>query len=261
MMRLKCKSKAVLVLCFVLCGCAASQQVRFPAARQGSVVPETKQQAGMTQQKTFASSEISDWGWSERTITEDELNSLEMKDPALTPSATHKILARLNSKAEFHIYDDIRKQKLLRVPNDFRAYRDWTPLPRQIRNPAPTPKCILVVKDIPFIGWYESGKLVADSQVGLGVPGEETKAGVYKILDKALEKYSMSYRNDLGEPAWMPWAMRIYGGVWVHAGDVSGPYCSHGCVMLPMGEAEQLYHWTDAQTTVVIVESLASVKK
>jgi hypothetical protein len=254
MMGFKFQSKALLVLCFVLYGCTGYQQVRFPAPRQVSAAQETKQ-------RTFASSEISDWGWSERTITEDELNSLEMKDPALTSSVLHQILARLNSKAEFHIYDDIRKQKSLRVPKDFRAYRHWTPLPRQLQNPAPTPKCVLVVKDIPFIGWYENGKLVADSQVGLGMPGEDTKSGVYKIHDKAVEKYSLSYRNDLGEPAWMPWAMRIYGTVWIHAGDVSGPYCSHGCVMLPMGAAEDLFHWTDAQTTVVIVESLSSVKR
>jgi lipoprotein-anchoring transpeptidase ErfK/SrfK len=261
MMKFKFEWIVVFVLCFVLCGCTGYQQVRFPATRQASAGAEIKQQASMAQQKTAASPEISDWGWSERLITEDQLNSLEMKDPALTSSVSHQILARLNSKAEFHIYDDIRKQKPLRVPNDFRAFRDWTPLPRNLQNPAPTPKCILVVKNIPFIGWYENGKLVADSQVGLGVSGEETKSGVYKILDKAVEKYSLSYRNDLGEPAWMPWAMRIYGGVWIHAGDVSGPYCSHGCVMLPMGAAEELFHWTDAQTTVVVVDSLSDLNK
>jgi len=261
MTQFKFQWKAVLILYFVSCGCTGCQQVRFPATRQVLAGPETKQQTGMTKQRTIASPEISDWGWSERIIIEDELNSLEMKDPALTSSVSHQILARLNSKAQFHIYDDIRKQKPLRVPNDFRAYRDWTPLPRPLQNPAPTAKCILVVKDIPFIGWYENGRLVADSQVGLGMPGEETKSGVYKIFEKAVEKYSLSYRNDFGEPAWMPWAMRIYGAVWIHAGDVSGPYCSHGCVMLPMGAAEELFHWTDAQTTVVVVESLSDLNQ
>jgi hypothetical protein len=261
MLNLNWKSKAIFALCLLLCTGAGCQRVRFPDPPQVSVGAEMKQQVGVKQEKNLASSEISDWGWSERVITEDELNNLELKDPTLTSSSSHKILARLNSKAEFYIYGDIRRQRPLRVPNDFRAYRDWTPLPREIKDPAPTPKCILVVKDIPFIGWYEKGKLVGDSQVALGMPGEETKAGVYKILDKAVEKYSMSYRNDLGEPAWMPWAMRIYGGVWIHAGDISGPYCSHGCMMLPMSAAEELFHWTDAQTTVVIVESLSDLSK
>ena len=146
------------------------------------------------------------------------------------------------------------------MPNDFRAYRNWTPLPQQVEKLAHLPKTILVVKDIPFIGWYENGKLVGDSLVGLGKPGEETDAGVYRILEKAVDKYSLSYRNDFGEPAWMPWAMRIYGTVWIHAGDIAGPYCSHGCVMLPMDPAEELFFWTDDQTTVVIVESLANLQ-
>jgi hypothetical protein len=237
----------VFVFCILSSGCIASHEVRFPETRQ--------QQPSVTQQKAPALPEISDWGWSERIITEDELNTLEIKDPTLNPSVTHQILARLNSKAEFHIYDDIRKQRPLKVPNDFRAYRNWTPLPQRVEQLSHLPKCILVVKDIPFLGRYEHGKLVSDSLVGLGVRGEETDSGVYKILEKAVDKYSLSYRNDLGEPAWMPWAMRIYGTVWIHAGDVSGPYCSHGCVMLPMDLAEDLFHWTDAQTIVVVAES------
>jgi hypothetical protein len=230
--------------------------VRFPAHQQILTGIDTKEQAGKTQHRTSALPEISDWGWSVRVVTEDELNNLELKEPTLTPSVTHKILARLNSKAEFHIYDDIRSRKPLRVPNDFRAFLNWTPLPQKMERLSRFSRCILVVKDIPFLGWYENGKLVGDSQVGLGKPGEETNSGVFKILERAVDKYSLSYRNDLGEPAWMPWAMRIYGAVWIHAGDVSGPYCSHGCVMLPMGTAEQLYHWADAQTTVVIIDSL-----
>ena len=150
--------------------------------------------------------EISDWGWSERVVTEDELSNIERLDPSMTPSVTHQILARLNSKAEYCIYDDIRKSKPLRAPNDFRAYRNWTPLPQQSEELAHAPKTILVVKDIPFIGWYENGKLTGDSLVGLGKPGEETEAGVYRILEKAVDKYSLSYRNSFGEPAWMPWA-------------------------------------------------------
>ena len=251
--RFEIRRIALLVLCFVLYGCVGCQGVRFPAARQAS-----ENQAGLTAQRNMPQSEILDWGWSERIITEDELIGLEMKDPALDASVTHQILARLNSKTEFHIYDDIRNGRPLKVPNDFRAYRDWTPLPRQMNDLSHIPKCILVVKNIPFLGWYENGQLVGDSQVGLGVPGEETKSGVYKILQKAADIHSLSYNNDLGEPSWMPWAMRIYGAVWIHAGDVSGPFCSHGCVMLPMNSAEELFFWADSQTTVVILDSLSA---
>lgn len=250
MIHLRYQWQAVIVFCLVLCGCSGSQGIRIPTP------PPPSQQTGMTRP---ALPEISDWGWSERVVTEDELNKLEMMDPSMNPSVTHQILARLNGKAAYYIYDDIRKGKPLRVPNDFRAYQNWTPLPQQAQPLASSPKTILVVKDLPFIGWYENGKLVGDSLVSLGKPGEETEAGVYRILDKAVEKYSLSYRNDFGEPAWMPWAMRIYGTVWIHAGDIAGPYCSHGCVMLPMDPAEHLFRWSDDRTMVVVVESLAKL--
>ena len=250
----KVQWQAAVMVCFLISGCTGGSAIRLPANRQ--VLDTT----GTAPSQKAVLPEISDWGWSERVITEDELNSLEMKDRTLNPEVTHRILARMNSKAEFYIYDDIRKHKPLRVPNDFRAYRNWTPLPQKAEKLTHLPKTILVVKDIPFIGWYENGKLVGDSQVGLGKPGEETDAGVYRILEKAVDKYSLSYRNDFGEPAWMPWAMKIYGAVWIHAGDIAGPYCSHGCVMLPMDPAEELYFWTDEQTTVVIVESLANLQ-
>lgn len=248
----RCQWEVIVVFCLVLGGCSGGQPLRLPAAGPPPV------QTGMTRPTL---PEISDWGWSERVITEDELNQLEMLDPASTPAVTHKILARLNSKAEYYIYDDIRKGKPLRVPNDFRAYHHWTPLPQQSEKLTHSSKVILIVKDLPFIGWYENGKLVDDSLVSLGRPGEETEAGIYRILEKAVEKYSLSYRNDFGEPAWMPWAMRIYGTVWIHAGDIAGPYCSHGCVMLPMDPAERLFRWTDDKTTVVIVESLATLNQ
>jgi hypothetical protein len=123
-----------------------------------------------------------------------------MKDPALNAAVCHQILARLNSKAEFHIYDDIRNQRPLRVPNDYRACRNWTPLPRQVESLSHIPKSILVVKDIPSLGWYENGKLLGDSQVELGNQGEKTNSGVYKILEKAPDIYSLTCMNDLGEP-------------------------------------------------------------
>jgi len=248
MVRLRFQWQLVIVFCLVCIGCSGASGLRIPKTAPSSAT------AGPARPTL---PEISDWGWSERVVTEEELVRLEMMDPNMNPTVTHQILARLNGKAPYYIYDDIRKGKTLRVPNDFRAYQNWTPLPHHAEPLASSPKTILVVRDIPFIGWYESGNLVADSVVSLGKPGEETEVGVYRILDKAVDKYSLSYRNDFGEPAWMPWAMRIYGTVWIHAGDIAGPYCSHGCVMLPMDHAENLYRWSDDRTTVVVVESLA----
>jgi lipoprotein-anchoring transpeptidase ErfK/SrfK len=57
----------------------------------------------------------------------------------------------------------------------------------------------------------------------------------------------------------MPWALRIYGTVWIHAGDVTRGYCSPGCIVLPLETAEQLFDWADMGTAVLIVESLATL--
>ena len=65
--------------------------------------------------------------------------------------------------------------------------------------------------------------------------------GVYKVEEKDPDHVSRSYSNSFGEPAWMPWAMRIYDHVWIHAGDVTGPKCSHGCIILPVDPAQEVY--------------------
>jgi len=142
-------------------GCSGNQGLRHrpaspPPAQTGSIRPPLP--------------EISDWGWRERLVTEDELNQLELADPNLNPSATHRILARLNGKADYYIYEDIRKSRPLRVPNDFRAYSGWTPLPRQTDHLAHLSKAILVVKDFPY-------RLVRAREVGGRFSGESGKTG------------------------------------------------------------------------------------
>jgi hypothetical protein len=240
-------------------GCAVNQGTVTQGGTPATMAEAATQKAPQVQRVAPYPKEIMDWGWRERVITEDELNSLGGNDPNLSPPVCRQILARLNTKAEFHVLDDVRKKTPLRVPNDFRAYIDWNPLPKQVKSLAQLPKLVLVVKDIPFLGWYEHGRSVGASHVGLGRPGEDTNSGVYRVLEKNADKVSRSYNNDLGQPAWMPWALRIYGTVWIHAGYLTGPYCSHGCVILPVDPAEELFHWTDGQTTVVIVESLAEL--
>lgn len=197
----------------------------------------------------------------ERVITEDEIRRLEEKDPKLTLYTCQEILARLNRKARLYIAEDIRQKRPLKVPVDFTAYRNWSPLPKTLPGGVDIPKLILVVKDIPFTGWYEHGRMRGDSLTCIGKQWKWTESGLYKVLDKALDKYSNLYQNAYGEPAWMPLALRIYGAVWLHAGDVVGPYCSHGCINLPPESAEKLYNWAAIGTPVVITDSLSSMNR
>ena len=197
----------------------------------------------------------------ERVITEDEILKLVDKNPKDTRYTFEEILGRLNKKDRRYIAQDIKQKRPLKVPVDFDAYRTWSPLPTTLPGGAGPPKLIVVVKDIPFTGWYDKGRLVGDSLTCVGKEWEWTESGLYKVLDKAEDKYSNLYNNVYGEPAWMPMALKIYGAVWMHAGDVVGPYCSHGCINLPPDSAEKLYDWATIGTPVIITDTLGSLNR
>jgi hypothetical protein len=198
--------------------------------------------------------------WTYRIITEKELNRLADKDPDLSPSVSRRILARLNARAAYYVAEDIMEGRPLKVPNDFRAFKNWTPMPEYISEVGRVPKTIIVVKDIPFIGWYRNGKLLADSEICIGKSEDWTKSGIYRVEDKDADHISRSYTNAYGQPAPMPWALRIYGHVWIHAGDIAAGYCSHGCINLPMIPAIKLFEWADRGTPVLVVESLRDLR-
>ncbi|NTU47470.1 MAG: L,D-transpeptidase [Syntrophobacteraceae bacterium] len=194
--------------------------------------------------------------WSERVITEREVQKICERDPDLTPVMCYEILGRLNSRARYYIPDDIKAKKRMRVPHDFKAYKNWSPLPRQIQATRNFPKFILIVKDIPFIGWYQNGRMIQDTQICIGKEWGWTKKGLYRVEEKDIDHVSGSYPNAYGEPAPMPFALRIYSRVWIHAGDVVGGFCSHGCINLPLTPAEKLFNWADMGTAVLVLDSL-----
>ncbi len=197
--------------------------------------------------------------WTQRVITEKELQKLSEKDMDLSPSASLRILAKLNARDFDYIAQDIQERRPLKVPKDFSAFKNWTPLDKYIAGVGDLPKFILIVKDLPHIGWYEKGRLVGDTYVCVGKIDGATKEGLYTIKEKDLTHVSKSYPNAFGEPAPMPWALRIYGTVWIHAGDIVAGHCSHGCVNLPIFSAMKLFEWASAGTPVLIVDSLGSV--
>ncbi len=197
--------------------------------------------------------------WTERVITDADLLNVCEGDPTLDIVACWEILARLNVKSQMHVADDIRNGRPLKVPNDFGAYKAWTPLPVSLASAGRTDKFVLIVLDIPFLGWYEGGRLMGDSQISVGRRGQRTQAGFYRIEEKDADHNSRSYRNVFGNAAWMPWAMRIYGAVWIHEGDVVDGYSSRGCVYLPGEAAEMLYRWAALGTPVVVLDTLGDL--
>ena len=197
----------------------------------------------------------------ERVVTEQELQKIAARDPSMSRIFCLDILARLNGKARNYIVDDIKSKQRIKAPTDFFAYRTWTPLPRSLVGRITVPKFILIVKDIPFIGWYEKGGLKGDSQICIGKMYSWTHTGCYNVLQKDPDHISQSYTNAYGEPAFMPFALWIYARVWIHAGDVTGGYCSHGCINLTVSAAESLFDWADIGTPVLIIDSLKDLDK
>lgn len=197
--------------------------------------------------------------WTQRVINDKELEAISRRDTDLSPSISRRLLAKLNARDFDYIAQDIRNGKPIKVPKDFAALKSWTPLEKYIPDVADLPKFILIVKDVPYIGWYENGKLVGDTYICVGKVNSATAEGLYTVKEKDLNHRSRSYPNAYGEPAPMPWALRIYGTVWIHAGDIMSGHCSHGCVNLPIFPAMSLFAWATPGTPVLIVDSLGAV--
>lgn len=247
----------------VICGCAATVE---PVPSQRLAASMNAPLVAVDETPPFSPTAPAeparpcDTGWTQRVLTEDELTDLYLNDPQMTPEEAKRILARLNIRAPYHIAEDIREHRPLKIPNDFGYYKNWSPLPAYKAELQRLPKSILVVKDLFYLGWYERGQLIGNTMVCLGVKGQETQTGVFPVLEKDPDHYSRSYKNSYGRDAWMPWSLRIYETVWIHAGDITDKFCSHGCVTLPLQEAESLFRWADAGTPVIIVESLQDVR-
>jgi len=95
---------------------------------------------------------------------------------------------------------------------------------------------------------YRGTTLVMTSRVSSGMPGHETKPGVFSILEKQVFHHSNIYS---GAP--MPWMQRLTrSGTALHAGMVPGYPASHGCVRLPFSFAPRLFKMTAVGENVLI---------
>jgi lipoprotein-anchoring transpeptidase ErfK/SrfK len=231
------------------------EQQEFRQAEEETGTPAQPEVKTPQPQKAPAGQSAKDLAIVRRVITEKELRRLAEKDPNLEFYRCLEILSRLNKKDKEYIREDMKHKRPIAVPKNFSAYINWSPLPGSLTGTGRLPKLILVVKDIPFLGWYKNGKLVGDTYVCIGKMNTWTKRGIYRV--NAKDRTHMStYPNAYGTPSFMPWALHVYDRVWIHAGDVIGPNCSHGCINVPVAYADKLYNWADIGTAVVITESL-----
>jgi len=137
------------------------------------------------------------------------------------------------------------------VPNDPAKYEDFTPVQSYYEEYKDQPKLILVILNEFFIGRLEYGQLV---DWDITSAGADTKPGSYKVLEKDQNHASKSYLMDDGSPTPMPWALRIYGLIWIHGGFINNQprNISHGCIRLTLKSAEEMFNWADVGIPVEI---------
>ena len=124
-------------------------------------------------------------------------------------------------------------------------------------GPAPGDPVLLSVSlNRQTIDVYRGTHLIASSKVSSGMPGHETKPGVFSILEKQRFHHSNIYS---GAP--MPWMQRLTrSGTALHAGAVPGYPASHGCIRLPFSFAPKLFQITAVGGNVLVANDQLAPK-
>ena len=122
--------------------------------------------------------------------------------------------------------------------------------------PAREPLMLVVSLDAQKIDIYRGVKQIASAKVSSGMPGYDTRAGVFSILEKKRRHHSNLYS---GAP--MPFMQRLTrSGTALHAGAIPGYPASHGCVRLPYSFAPKLFEMTSVGENVVVTRSRSAPK-
>ena len=123
-----------------------------------------------------------------------------------------------------------------------------TPAPAAAAVDVPEPMMLVVSLDAQKLDIYRGIKHVASAKISSGMPGYDTKMGVFSILEKKRRHHSNLYS---GAP--MPFMQRLTrSGTALHAGAIPGYPASHGCVRLPYSFAPKLFEMTSVGQNVVV---------
>jgi lipoprotein-anchoring transpeptidase ErfK/SrfK len=121
---------------------------------------------------------------------------------------------------------------------------------------------------------YRDGKVAAVSRISSGRKGYRTPTGSFRVGQKDIDHRSSIYgayvtdgrivkadvdvrkdRRPKGSKfvgASMPYFLRFSGAIGMHGGDVPNYPASHGCVRLPMRQANRFYHAVSVGTPVTV---------
>lgn len=102
---------------------------------------------------------------------------------------------------------------------------------------------------------YEAGKKFLEFPVMTGDDEKTTPPGTYAVRMKDDSYYSRKYQ------VWMPYSIffDMKDRKAIHEGEVPPPeerkkYATHGCIHVESPYIEELYAWTEENTTVVVIQ-------
>ena len=194
------------------------------------------------------------------------------------PSAALPVLSALKTAARLSLRESLPAQAIAAVPLPLFERAVLTTVPPSTKipllsvgvatrvpdtneqiaaGPAPGDPILLSVSlNRQTIAVYRGTHLIASSKVSSGMPGHETKPGVFSILEKQRFHHSNIYS---GAP--MPWMQRLTrSGTALHAGAVPGYPASHGCIRLPFSFAPKLFQITAVGGNVLVANDQLSPK-
>jgi len=122
-----------------------------------------------------------------------------------------------------------------------------------VRAAGAIPKYIIIQLSTQQLTAYEGSVLFLSSSVSTGMPGWETPTGDFHIWAKRGMAEMIGPGYDL--PG-VPWIMYFNGDIAIHGTywhTHFGHVFSHGCINVPTDVAERLYHWANADDTLISV--------
>ena len=125
-----------------------------------------------------------------------------------------------------------------------------TEVPAQEATQQPPGEPIMAIVSIKSqrVSLYDANRRIMHAPVSTGVPGRETPAGIFSVLEKNKE-----HRSNMYDDASMPNMQRItWNGIAMHAGPLPGYPASHGCIRLPSGFSARLFNKTRIGMRVII---------
>ena len=94
---------------------------------------------------------------------------------------------------------------------------------------------------------YDDDELLEVIPASTGRIGKETPLGEFTILQKREKHISSIYKSS------MPYMQRLtWTGIAIHAGDITEPYASHGCIRVSYEDARKLFSMTKNGTKVYV---------